>query len=92
VANPFARFFAPDEDEDEGVEEANEIVAFANMPYYPKLLAWLASEADKPMTIGDHMNMVLAAARANTFKEIRKSLQHRVEQAVRLIEAEREDR
>jgi hypothetical protein len=91
MANPFARFFREDDGQD-GLEEAHEIVAFANMPYFTKMMKWLESESDKLMLVGDHMDMILAAARTNTFKEVRKSIRHRVDQAIRQIDAEREDR
>lgn len=79
----FRRFFRPKEldDDAEQANLANEVLDFAATSYFPKFLAWLDREAGKPLKVGDHMDMIQSAVRANTLREIRDTLVRRIENA-----------
>jgi len=81
----FQRFFRPQADEKdddaEYINKINEVLDFADTSYYNKFISWLENEANKPLTIGDHGDMIQSAVRANTLREIRDTLVRRVEHA-----------
>lgn len=80
----FSRFFAKREQADEDtsrVNAINEMLDFAATSYFPKYIQWLEKEANRPLLVGDHMQMIQSAVRANTLREIRDTLVKRVEQA-----------
>lgn len=81
--NPFFRFFVDPEDiaTEAEILEAQEIVAWASMPYFKKYLANLEKEARKPLLIGDHMDMVKAAVQGNTIRAMIESLTLKVKYA-----------
>jgi hypothetical protein len=82
----FARFFRrqaveeidPDTDM---LNKANELLDFASTAYYEKFLAYLDKESSRPLKVGDHMDMIQSAVRANTLREIRDTLVKRVANA-----------
>ncbi len=79
------RFFRPrveplDHDA-ELLNKANEILDFAATAYFAKFMEWLDREAAKPLKVGDHMDMIQSAVRANTLREIRSALARRVSDA-----------
>lgn len=81
----FRRFFRPqveptDPDADL-LNRANELLDFGNTAYYAKFLEWLDREASRPLKVGDHMDMIQSAVRANTLREIRSTLVRRVSDA-----------
>ena len=82
----FGRFFRPRVEEVVDVEteilnDANEILDFANTSYYAKFMAYLDKEAGRPLKVGDHMDMIQSAVRANTLREIRDTMVRRVSNA-----------
>jgi hypothetical protein len=72
----FDRFWV-DQDEHEAkvvasaMAESQEIVNWTQMPYHATFMEYLRTEIDKPLLVGNHMDMIQSAARANTLKEIR---------------------
>lgn len=82
----FARFFRrqmveeidPDTDM---LNKANELLDFAATAYYERFLAYLDKESSRPLKVGDHMDMIQSAVRANTLREIRDTLVRRVSNA-----------
>jgi hypothetical protein len=82
----FARFFRrqtveeidPDTDM---LNKANELLDFAATVYYERFLAYLDKESSRPLKVGDHMDMIQSAVRANTLREIRDTLVRRVSNA-----------
>jgi len=82
----FARFFRrqmveeidPDTDM---LNKANELLDFAATAYYERFLAYLEKESSRPLKVGDHMDMIQSAVRANTLREIRDTLVRRVSNA-----------
>ena len=97
TVNPrdFLRYFKGSEEE-EGqqrrvvLEEASQVIAFAMLPYYERYVAWLEREANKPLPIGDHMEMVKVAVRSNTLREVKEHLIREVRSARATVTAERE--
>ena len=81
----FQRFFRPQaeelDDEAEQINRLNEVLDFGDTSYYSKFISWLENEANKPLTIGDHGDMIQSAVRANTLREVRDTLVKRVEHA-----------
>lgn len=81
----FLRFFRPQVDpldpDADLLNQANEILDFANTAYFGKFMEWLDREAGKPLKIGDHMDLIQSAVRANTLREIRSALARRVSSA-----------
>lgn len=82
----FMRFFRPrvadiTDYEAEVLNQANELLDFAATAYYEKFLAWLDKESSRPLKVGDHMDMIQSAVRANTLREIRDTLVRRVANA-----------
>lgn len=82
----FARFFRrpavdPLDPDAEMLNQANELIDFASTSYYAKFVDWLDREAGKPLKVGDHMDMIQSAVRANTLREIRATLVSRVSRA-----------
>jgi len=69
---------------------AEEIVAFGALPYFAKFVAWLDAEAFRPLKIGNQLDMVQAAVRANTLREIREHLVKEIARARATLEAGRE--
>lgn len=88
----FARFFRtrPDDEDAERLNTINELLDFGATSYFPKFIVWLENEANRPFSIGDHMQMIQAAVRANTLREVRATLVKRVEHA-RAALTEKED-
>ena len=82
----FARFFRrqvveeidPDTDM---FNKANEFLDFAATVYYERFLAYLDKESSRPLKVGDHMDMIQSAVRANTLREIRDTMVRRVANA-----------
>jgi len=60
-------------DEPKVMEQANQFLRWAECPYHERFMAWLYTEADKPVPINEQL--IIGTARANTFKEIRAYLQ-----------------
>lgn len=81
----FQRFFRPHaeelDDESDQINRINEILDFADASYYGTFISWLEAEANRPLTIGDHGDMIQSAVRANTLREIRDTLVRRVDHA-----------
>jgi len=82
----FGKYFRRDEvevvDHDaELLNEANEILDFSNTAYFTKFLAYLDKEASRPLKVGDHMDMIQSAVRANTLREIRDTMVRRISSA-----------
>lgn len=82
----FLRFFRPKPEdtldvESELLNEANEVLDFAATSYYAKFMAYLDKEAGRPLKVGDHMDMIQSAVRANTLREIRDAMARRVSNA-----------
>jgi len=82
----FARFFfrRPVEEIDPDADilnKANELLDFAATTYYQKFLEYLDKESSRPLKVGDHMDMIQSAVRANTLREIRDTLVRRVSNA-----------
>lgn len=93
----FADYFKTDEREEkdaraELVEQASAILAFADLPYFRSYCDWLDQQANRPLPVGDHMEMVKVAVRSNTLREIRQHLLSEVAAAKRALAAERESR
>jgi hypothetical protein len=72
------------------MEEAQQVIAFAMLPYYERYLVWLEREASKPLPIGDHMEMVKVAVRSNTLREVKEHLIREVRSARAAVSVERE--
>ena len=90
----YARFFTDDAAEARAsvLENYRQIVEWAASAYYSKFLVWLEEEANRPIPVTEnHMEMVKAAVRANTFREIRRHLQRTVSEASAGLQAARED-
>ena len=90
----FSRFFrAPQQLDDEAKSRnaIDELLNFGATSYYPKLLAWLEKEAASPLKVGNHLDMIQSAVRANTLREVRDTLVKRVEHARAAASAEGED-
>jgi hypothetical protein len=81
----FQRFFRPQaeelDDEAEQINRINELLDFAATAYYPKMIQWLEDEANRPLAVGNHSDMIQSAVRANTLREIRDTLVRRIEHA-----------
>ena len=95
VRDRLERFFeiGPDPEEArQGLEEATFVLSFAQHQEYKKLMDWLGKQADRPVPLGAHLDMVGGLARANTLKEVRSHLEARVANARRLLDAHREGR
>lgn len=95
--NPFARFFQREQSDadaaaSDGLREAQEFIAWAQMPYFQRYMDELADRADKPMAIGDHMAMLQSAVASNTVKELRSVLLSRLQRAEALVARVREER
>ncbi len=91
----FAHLFqvGPDPaDARQALEEATFVLSFAQHQEYKKLMDWLGKQADRPVPIGAHLDMVSGLARANTLKEVRSYMELRVANARRLMDAHREGR
>ncbi len=91
MANPFRRLFQTEEEDDQGLILANEILEAARLPYFDKLIVYLEAEADKPLTVGGQVEMIRSAERINTFREIKQKLKKDVARAKAFIEMERSD-
>jgi len=89
----FDRFFRDEEDDrqQEVLSEAHSLLKWASEPYFPVFLGFLEREAAKPLVVGDHMELVKQAVRANTLREIRADLLRKVNLAQAAIAQTRED-
>jgi hypothetical protein len=63
-------------------QEAIDVLDFSQTPYYGRLLTWLEEQAAQPLVVGDHLDMVRSAVRANTMREVRRHLLRSVEAAL----------
>jgi hypothetical protein len=82
----FGRFFRRPAVEELDVDseilnQANELLDFSSTVYYSKFLEYLDKESSRPLKVGDHMDMIQSAVRANTLREIRDTLVRRVANA-----------
>lgn len=80
----FDKFFREEDGPDPDLKEiqaAQEILSFAQHPYYEKFLEELDRDAGAPLAVGNHMDMIQAAVRSNTLREIRSRLANRVKRA-----------
>lgn len=69
----FASYFRDEEAERESevLEQARRFLDWSSCDYHAKFLDWLNREASKPIPVsGNHMDVVQAAVRANTLREI----------------------
>ena len=56
---------------DEVLGRAKAFLQWKEQPYYARYIAWLESEANKPIqTSANHMDMVVGSTRSNTFREV----------------------
>jgi len=81
--------------EDEEVSEhsyeiAHELLNWAAMPYFKTFCEYLDREASKRYEIGNHLDMVKDAARANAYREIREDITRDIRRAEALIARARE--
>ncbi len=93
----FDRFFRQEATEAnqaqaDAFREAQEFIAWAQMPYFQRYLEELSEKADKPILVGDHMAMLQAAVASNTIKELRSMLMSRLKRAEALVARVREER
>ncbi len=58
-------------DEQEVIGKSRAYLEWIGMPYFPLYMNWLHKQANAPVKASpDHMDMVVGATRANTFREI----------------------
>jgi len=87
VNNPFRKFFQEEEEVDGNVvADANDILSFANHPYFQKLIAYLERGADEPLDLKDATSMLTSGAEINTFKKVKRHLMVQVRNAGSLME------
>ena len=65
--------------------EAQAVLDFASTAHYPIFLRWLEDEAMRPVKISDGRDMVVSAARQNSFLEVRQHLLSKVKIAQSVI-------
>ena len=72
------------------MDRAREMVSWSQRPYHDDFLKWLRAMADRPIEPGksSHADLIVANARANTFKEIRQYIVDETEKAHRVMEHE----
>lgn len=76
----------------DAMREAEELIAWYQMPYMARFMAELDERATRPMLIGDHMAMLKQAAETNAVRELRFMLMSRIKRAEQLISRVREER
>lgn len=89
----FARFFRVEEQEETGDDlvKAHDIMEFASTRHFARFLEWLQAQADEPLSVGDHSDMIQQAVRANTLREVRTKLLRDLNVAREAVEAYREE-
>ena len=86
-------FFKPEDAEEavrveEEAEQARQWLEMAESAAFQRHLGWIEKEVMKPITPGAHADMIVAAVRGNTFKEIREEIRKVTEQAKSLLSTE----
>lgn len=93
----FSRFFRTDPTDEDGLKpeeitEAEELCAWAALPYFQKYLNHLDKEASKPAVISDHVAMIQSAVRSNTLRAEKEYLTVHVKRAQNALARLREER
>ena len=89
LSDSLARWRNATEDSPVIMEDANQIVAWSTSTYHKRFLLWLREQADQPINPkSPHADLIVANARANTMKEIRKHLLDLAERAHSALEIE----
>lgn len=52
------------------LSECQLFIEWQNQLYHRKFIAWLRTQAEAPVGLGDHLSMVSSAARSNTYREV----------------------
>ena len=65
---------------------ASDVIAWLEHPHTALFVDWLNSQAQKSVVPGVHLDMVVAATRANTFKEVIERIQRVGKQARMVLE------
>jgi hypothetical protein len=86
-------FFQPETAEEafrveEEQEHARQWLEMVGLPAFQRHLDHIEREVMKPITPGAHADMIVAAVRGNTFKEIREEIRKVTEQARSLLSTE----
>jgi hypothetical protein len=90
----FSRFFRRDEELAERARYATwtELIDWASQSYHAKFLDWLEGEASKSVRVSEsHMEMVKAAVRANTLREVSDHIKKLTREAEAGLQAAREE-
>lgn len=70
-----------EEPEDNELLVHHEVLEFAETAYFKKFVDWLDREAFSPLNVGNEVDIIQSAVRANTLREIRNTLVKQVERA-----------
>lgn len=71
-----------------GLAVARECLAWAEAPYHTRFVQWLEHEASRPLHIDQtERNLVAAAVRSNTFREVLARVQSEIQASRDTIEA-----
>lgn len=88
----FSRFFTEEAPQQADIAPAQEVLAYASLPYHHTLMEYFQTEADKPIQITSDTAMIAAIARANAFKEVRGKILQDIRRAEALVIGAKESR
>jgi hypothetical protein len=94
INGAYSRFFEVEEDKSAEAELVthSDVLDWAGRAYHAKFMEYLENGFNRPVKVGEPMDMVQAAVRANTFREIREHIQKLVKYAEAGLQHARKER